>query len=229
MKIENGKIYKRIIFLSIVLILAVLVISIMMKYQVEGEKNMPFTIAKVMVLSTVEGIQKHESEEIWNLDLFQNNDIYLKIEKNKNYPKEEIIKEIALENIQILTPEKGNIAIYKPKNEQGEYERSAEYEIKKEIIYQGRTLLFRISNENIGEYISNEDTEVRHDGTLLQKIGITNEQIKITVTFDIKIILESGKEYKGSMNLDLPVGNFIEEGVTSLEKTDFTDVIFKRQ
>ena len=35
-------------------------------------------------------------------------------------------------------------------------------------------------------------------------------------------------QFTGRINLELPVGNIIKMGTSSYEKTDFSDVIFKR-
>lgn len=38
----------------------------------------------------------------------------------------------------------------------------------------------------------------------------------------------SGTKYTGTISLGLPVGNIIQAGTEKQEKTDFSDVIFKR-
>ena len=78
------------------------------------------------------------------------------------------------------------------------------------------------------KYSSNEDTQIQHDGTLLSKTGITLEQIQCEVAFDITITLKSGISYKGTVTLNLPAGNLIDEGTSSTEITDFSNVVFKR-
>ena len=68
----------------IVLIIAVVALLIL-KYDVEGEKNMPFKLSSIIVASTAEGIQNENDEYKWDAEIYQNNDIYINIEKNKNY------------------------------------------------------------------------------------------------------------------------------------------------
>ena len=63
---------------------------------------------------------------------------------------------------------------------------------------------------------------------LLKKAGVTKEDIKLKITFDLTIVLQKGKEYKATIYLDLPVGDVIEEGTTSEEITNTKDFIFKR-
>jgi len=80
---------------------------------------------------------------------------------------------------------------------------------------------------SFGKYTSNEET-VMHDGTILPKIGVTDDEIKAKISFDITIKLVSGTNYSGRVTLNLPVGNITTEGTSNFEKTDFSDVIFKR-
>jgi hypothetical protein len=45
---------------------------------------------------------------------------------------------------------------------------------------------------------------------------------------ELTIIIESGKEYKASISLDLPIEGVIEKGTSSQEITDTSNIIFKR-
>ena len=94
------------------------------------------------------------------------------------------------------------------------------------IANQGGIIAFRCSNNNVAKYQSDEE-EINH-GELLKKAGITEEDLKMKLTFDLTIILESGKEYQAEVKTELPIGNVIEEGNTSTEITDLKDIIFKR-
>lgn len=42
------------------------------------------------------------------------------------------------------------------------------------------------------------------------------------------IELASGTKFTGNIKLDLPVGNIVNSGTWDYEKTDFRDVVFKR-
>ncbi len=239
------KIIKTAVTLFIVALILIIIVLLILKYQIEGEKNMPFKLGKIMVISTAEGIHKEEAEETWNLDVMQNNDIYIEIDKNKNYKDTEIIDKITLENFKIISnSEVGEITIYKPTtNENKTYEYVDEFIIKDKLEYTGSTqtniknleianqggmILLRYTIKDVSEYTSNEDKEIQHDGTLLAKTGISLEQIQFEVEFDLSITLKSGISYKGTVNLKLPVGNIIDEGTSSVEMTDFKDVVFKR-
>ena len=96
-----------------------------------------------------------------------------------------------------------------------------------EIGSQGGNALIRFSNVSLGEYSSDKDKEIVHDGTLLKKIDINNEEIKFEVSFDF-IIEVTNCSYKSNITLALPYGNIVENGTESYEKSGENDIIFKR-
>ena len=243
-------IMKKIIHIFILIFITALVATIIalliLKYNIEGENNMPFELSKIMVVSSAEGMEDNEenNESRWNLNVFQNNDIYLEISKNKNYKETEIIDEIIIDNFNIIkSPEKGKLEIYKPTSKEGMiYENIEENKIDNIITYkgseessikslnianQGGLILFRYSINDLEKFTSNEE-EVRHDGTLLSKIGLKYDEIKFRISFDISIKLKSEKIFTGTIELDLPAGNILEEGTSSYEKNNLKDIIFKR-
>ena len=216
---------------------------VVLRYNVEGETNMPFSLNKVTIVSSVEGIDKDAGENRWAFDISQNNDFYFYIQKNKNYDKEEAIKEIVIDNITVQKEnEKGTINFYRPnitesggnyKNTQEnqiqsiEYKGALETNLKNlEISNQGGIIMFRYANDNIAEYVSN-DEEIKHS-ELLKKAGISEEDLKTKISLDITIKIESGKEYKASTSFDLPIEGVIENGTSSKEILDTSDIIFKR-
>ena len=217
----------------------------MIKYEVEGDKNMPFILSKIVVVSTAEGVEK-EGKNKWNFNVYQNNDIYIYIDKNQQYlGKNTYIDKVRIENIKITNkPIKGDIKTYMPNSLEGrlfnyedtyiieeklEYKGASKSNSKTlEIGNQGGNALIRFSNTNLGEYSSNEDKEIIHDGTLLNKLKLTQEDIKFTVSFDIIIKVEN-HQYRANINLEMPEGNILEEGTVSYEKTNISDIIFKRE
>ena len=241
----NKKVRQVINFFIAIFIFALIVTIIcliMLKYDVEGENNMPFELSQLVVVSTAEGINI-EGESTWNLELVQNNDVYLHISKNKNYKETEIIKNIKIDNFKIKNMNKGKITIYKQsKDENKMYEYLDEYIIKDNLNFQGSektntkelqisnqggVVSFRICNKNLGKY-STDDEEIKHDGTILAKAGLGYDDIRFKVSFDLTIELVSGTKYTGTILLDLPTENIIQAGTTNIEKTDFSDVVFKR-
>jgi hypothetical protein len=233
------------IVVFIVAVIAIIVVSIIIKYQVEGESNIPFQVSKIMVISNAYGIQE-ESDNKWQLDVVQNNDIYINIVKNKNYADEEIINKVILDNFEIDSePKKGEVVIYSSQSVQdGVYYNEEDYKITDQVEYtgneektdiqnlqisnQGGLILIRVVNQNLGQYISNDDEEIRHDGTLLEKIGLTNEELTTTVSFDLSIELKSDKNFKTRITLELPTGNLIEEGTTNYQINGTSELVFKR-
>ena len=241
----NKLILKSAYVVIIVLIIAVIALLIL-KYEVEGEQNMPFKLSSIIIVSNAEGYQEKQYEEYrWDTEIYQNNDIYLNIEKNKNYKKTEAIKSILINNIQIKeAPQVGSIEVYRPSSDSLQtYSYKEEYKVTDKVEYigdtksdiknlkisnQGNTLIFRVLNRTGKKYSSNEET-FEHSGKLLDKVGITYEEIKTYISFDLKIILESDISFKATIELELPVGNIAREGSSSLEITDMKDIVFKRE
>lgn len=243
-KLTNNKAFHISMIIIIITVILFVFGIVVLKYNVEGETNMPFEIKKISVISSSEGVDKDiNSESKWAFDINQNNDIYIYIEKNDDYKKQEVINSIVLDNFNV-TKEKecGQIKIYKPDNTDTKLIfRNFEYnEVEKiefigdlnsnlkdlKISNQGDLIAFRYANNNVAEFISDED-EINHS-ELLKKSNLILDDLKATLSFDITIKLESGKEYKSQIDLQTPEGNLIDEGTTSREYTDLKDLIFKR-
>ena len=227
----------------IVLIIAVIGLLIL-KYEVEGEQNMPFKLSNILILSNAEGYQEKESNEYkWDTEIYQTNDIYLNIEKNKNYKETQIIKSIEIENVVVNeTPRIGEFTFYRvASNDKNLFDYKEDYKINEKVEYigdiksdlgnlkisnQGGTIILRAVNKTGEEYKSNEK-EFEHSGKLLNKVGIVNDDIKSTISFDLVINLESEISFKANIKLDLPVGDIIKEGYASTEITE--NIVFKRE
>ena len=95
------------------------------------------------------------------------------------------------------------------------------------IANQGGLVVFRYVIEDLGNYTSNEDGEINHN-ELLKKLAINNDDLKFNVSFDININLDSNKSYKANVNLELPIGNVVDDGIQSKENTDSENIVFKR-
>ena len=230
---------------TIFAIIILLVATTMIRYQVEGDKNMPFNLSKIIVVSTAEGTES-KGKKKWNFDVFQNNDIYIYIDKNEQYSGEEkTIKSVKMENINITkAPTKGEVKAYMPNSVDGRlFSYEEDYLVDRKLEYKGatesnsRTLeiginggnaIIRFSNTGLGQYSSDKDKEIVHDGTLLNKIKVTDEEIKFDVAFDLVITVENCS-YRANVTLQMPCGDITNEGTCSLEKTDFSDLVFKRE
>lgn len=245
MKLRKNLLKKIIIVACIILILTI-VASIILKYHIEGETNMPFRLSKVMLISTAEGIQKGDSTYKWDSNIYQINDIYLEISKNKNYNKTEIIDKVIINNIVVeKEPLKGNIKVYRTSEiERSVYKDKEKYLIKDSIEYigtektsnenmtianQGGLIALKIVNEDLGNYQSNEEEEMKYDGTILNKIDVTSEQINAKIKLDLTIVLKSEKSYKGEIEIEIPHGDIVQQGISYFEKIDCKDIVFKRE
>ena len=232
-------------YITIIILIIAVICLLILKYNVEGEQNMPFKLSSIIIISNAEGYQEKENTEYsWDAEIYQTNDIYLNIEKNKNYKENEIIKSIKIENIEISKkPLVGEFAFYRVSGEQKLFTYNEEYEIKDNIEYigdietklndmkisnQGGTLIIRAVNKTGKNYKSN-DKEFEHNGKLLDKVGIVYEDIKSTISFDLVINLESDISYKTKIELELPAGNILKEGSSSIEINDMKNIIFKRE
>lgn len=219
------------------------VISIMLKYEVEGEKTLPYSLSKIFVISTVEGTPTDDGENIWNIQVKQANDLYFYIDKSE--VTEETIKQITLQNFSLTkSPEKGEVTIYRPTGElENLYTYSEQNYLNESLTYTGATIddlkTLEIANEggvigcrvalnNLGTYISNDSTEITYDGTLLQNIGISIEDIKLEMSFDLLIETNENVTYKGTISIALPGEDLLQNGSSNFEIKDFGNVIFKR-
>ncbi|MBQ2835497.1 MAG: hypothetical protein IJE68_01495 [Clostridia bacterium] len=239
----NKKIFH--VVLIIVIVFSILCFGgiLILKYQVEGEANMPFKITKISIIESVEGLENQGAAEKWNLNVNQNNDIYVYIEKNSNYGKTEIIEEVEINNIVAeRQSQKGETKLYKPVvDEKRMFINSEENQISN-IIYkgelvsnikeqkisnQGGIVAFRYAINNISQYISQTDEQIDHS-QLLKLTNLTQEDLKTNLSFDIIIKLVGGKKYQATINLDIPTDKIIEKGTVGTDVTELDNIVFKR-
>lgn len=245
-KEKKKQIIKLCVAVLVFAIIIVLVAAVMIRYQVEGDKNMPFNLSKIIIVSTAEG-NETEGKRKWNFNVLQNNDVYIYIDKNENYwGEEKTIKSVILENINISkAPTKGEIKVYMPNSVEGRlFDYSDEYLVQEgkleykggaesntqtlQIGTNGGNLLLSFSNTGLGTYSSDEDEEITHDGTLLKRLKATYEEVQFDVNFDLVIEVDNCS-YRTNMTLHMPCGDITEEGTCSTEQTDFSDLVFKRE
>ena len=235
--------FKRIIIIAIILAVVGVVSYIMLRYDAEGEKSMPFSLGKILIISTVDGHVNEDQQNIWNIGVEQVNDVYIYIEKNID--KDLTIKQIKLENFQLNKDvSRGVVKLLRPTGDLPNlYTYSQEDYFSKDLTYigssiddmkslevsnEGGVLGFRLSLTDLGNFISNDAEQITYDGSLLSGLGINNEEIKFNVSFDIIITTSENVNFKGTINLDLPIGNIIENGTENKEISDFENIVFKR-
>lgn len=229
-------------FIMFAILFVVSVISL--RYSVEGEVNLPFYISKISVISSVEGNDVEDTTNKWNLQVNQNNDVYVYIKKNDNYKDAEIIESVKLDNFNIQqAPKIGQLKLLKPdvnvesiifkntsENEVNniEFIGSVNSSIKDlKISNQGGLVVFRYAINDLGNYTSNDEEEINHS-ELLKKLSIDNNDLNFKVSFDIYLTLNSGKKYKSNMFLEFPVDDVVNKGTQSIENIDLQDIVFKR-
>ena len=239
----SRKIFNLCMIIVIIIIIVFTAFVMVLRYRENGETNMPFNLSKISIISTIDGKDIEDSEHRWNLQVAQNNDIYIYINRNENYKRTETIKNITINNFEIENPKIGEITIYKPAENQNAITKNSEENIDSEIIFtgtketnirelkisnQGGIVAFRCANNNVGNFISN-DEEFLDYKNLLSKLNIDENDLQTRICFDIIIELNSGKKYKAeSVEVRFPVEGIKELGTTSVELTDLDAIIFKR-
>lgn len=238
----RSKILKIVVTIAIIILVLFVIMMWLLTYHEEGETNIPFKISKIVLVSSTDGIKAEEIQTQWAMNVNQNNDIYLYIDKNKNYGKTELIENVKISNFNISKEtEKGEIKIYKPTTEESKmFSNTQEFEINElihmgdlesnikqsKISNQGGLIVFRCANNNISQYISTSATEVKYN-ELLKLTNVKQEDLNFSISFDIEIKVVDKKTYRATVNLELPVKDVIENGTTNIEITNLEDIVFK--
>ena len=267
----SEKAKKRIKFCLIIFLITIAIafaLFTVMKYQVEGEKQVPFRIGKVIVISSaattdatnLENEATHNSEEnqtedevqtqteaenyIWNERVVQTNDLYIYLDKDENYKKDQVIRSVKIDNIQILENVKlGKIQVYMPNSlDDGLYKYANEFLVNSSLTYkggaadnvkaleignQGGCVCISFANVGLGDYKSNEAQEIEQGGSILSQMNIQNDDLKFKVSFDLIIEVED-KTYKTNLVFDLPINELVGQKETHTEIKDFSKTIYKR-
>ena len=230
------------VIITIIVAIAFVSLILILRYSENGETNMPFDITKITVISTTDAQDVEDKENRWNEKVIQNNDIYIDIEKNDEYTKKAIIENVNITDLNVVKePQIGEIVFYSPStSEISTFENKGDYEISEiafkgdqetniqnlKISNQGGRIAFRIANNNVGSYVSNDDSEINYN-QLLSKLKISNEDISATIGFNLEIKLTDGKMFRAPIRLQIPAEDIVSQGKASSEITDL-DIIFKR-
>lgn len=230
-----------IIIIAVILITAVAVI--LLKYNVEGESDMPYIVKKMVIISTANGVNTPTEQIKWDIDINQNTDVYFDIERNENHWSTENIKNVKIQNIKISNTNKYTPKAYQPSaetektfnyTENNIIQKELTYEVDKEkdiqnkkITTEGGIIAISFCNANIGEYQGNAE-KMTYDGTLLKRVGIKYEDIKANIQFDLVLETVSGKKYKAEIKLDIPAEDITEKGIVKIEDNELKNIVFKR-
>ena len=95
------------------------------------------------------------------------------------------------------------------------------------ISNQGGLLELSAIINDLGKITYLENDNVITDGSLLNRLQLTNEDVKVKVSFDMTIELSGGNTFKTTIVLNLPVGDIVTEGVSTYE-VDLSKLVFKR-
>ena len=82
------KYIKKILFGLFIVVILFTAVMIIIKYNEEGEKTLPFKLSKIVVVSTVNGTSKNGSDTVWDIDINQINDLYISFEAEKKEENE---------------------------------------------------------------------------------------------------------------------------------------------
>ena len=239
------KYIKKILFGLFIVVVLFTALMIIIKYNEEGEKTLPFKLSKIVIVSTVNGTSKNGSDTVWDIDVNQINDLYISFEAERK-EENETIESITFKNFSInQAKELGNSKILAPSGDFGVnlFANSSENYKDKEIRFSGAetddlkkqqignlggTTSFRYELEGIGNFKGNDETEISYNGSILKRIGLSLDDLKTDLSFDILITTSENIVYKGNINLQTPVGNIVEEGSSEKIIEDFSSVVFKR-
>lgn len=245
-KIVSSNIFHKIMISVIILTIMIITGLVILRYEVEGEYTMPYEIEKISIISSSEGTWIDDSEYKWSYDVSQINDIYIYINENEEKnTKLNVIEEIEITDIQVkaLHENDQKFEIYKPDEENniktflneednivtdlifyGDYENEIQ---NMKVGYQGGMIGFRCSNTSVGVVESDEE-EIDHL-KFLEIAKVEDENLAATVIFTLKIKLKEGVTYVGEIEIEIPVEGVTEDGITSIEKTNIDNTIFKRE
>lgn len=244
-EIKQGKTLKKYIILFFIILIFCTTFFIMYKYYVEGEKNLPFTITKLVIVSSARTEDIEINDNTFEANVIQKNDIYIAIEKNKEYSKQDAIKKIILNNFKVIeTGKKGELKCYRTSLNDKKFDYTENYEVKDSLEYIGdkdtnlKLENMTISNQgglielsaiinNLGKITYSENDNIVTDGSLLSRLQLTNDDVKCKISFDMVIELSEGNTFKTTIILELPAGDIINEGVSTNE-IDLSKLVFKR-
>jgi hypothetical protein len=234
---------KKYLFVTFIFIAIIISIFLMVRYGVEGEKNLPIELKEITIISSIYAQSNNEENKLEST-VEQENDIYISFKDNPKLDSK--VELIRIENLRIKkSSEIGSIKILKPTSNEKlkyfqnstqdysgqtlEYSANTSDNMEKQQFYQdGGTIAFRISNQGLGNYVLTEGEQVSYNGKLLEKLGASSDDIKLNATMDIVLIVDKNEKYKGTISIELPAGEFNENGIVTKQITDFKNVIFKR-
>ena len=175
MKKNTKNALKKSIFIAFLIIIVTIVFSIVVRYDVEGEVSLPYSLEKILIVSKVSTSNNEDPANLWNISLEEDNDVYLYITKTDE-ESTDTIQSITLDNFRVTNEAMiGESVIYRPTGDLANlYDLSEQNYLGSSITYtgakvdtlktlevrnEGGTIGFRASLENLGNYVSNNYDE----------------------------------------------------------------------
>ena len=246
------------VIISIIAIIIFVALFMVVRYQVEGEKNMPFNLGKIIVISSastspvideqennIEGKGNSETENyLWKEKVIQTNDVYIYLDKNVNFKEDEVIKNVRIENIKVLKNVNiGKIQVYMPNSLDDDlYKYTNDFLVNSTLTYKGALLdnkkTLEIGNQGgcVCLSFANVDLGVykSNEDEVIEQGAYILEKMNVAdedLKFKVSfdlIIEVSDKSYKGTITLDMPAGDVVGKKESHMMITDFENVVFKR-
>ena len=206
---------KGIIFLLVFLMIILLSIFILIFFnrdkQTSNKKNSPktttdYSIEKVVCYSSCYGVNKEETQARWNLDLSQYTDIaiYLNLQNDVNSL---FVDNITFSNIEENTFHLMSLPIEDfGKTPSGNISVEPLEKIK---LSTDSPITLRYLNQNFKEdcVITDIETPLVFDGSLLKRGKVTLSSLKNTVSFTLHLIDSSGKEFTYPIQIPINLEN----------------------
>ena len=192
-----------------------------------------FSIDKISLYSSGFATKNKDNRPLWDLNIGQFTDIALQINNRSedngvNY--ENSIKSLYIDNIKFNNVFMGQQSLhYKALGDFGiitsnesnkindklvyDVVQSGDIDLSEPKIYANAknpiTLEYVNANIKTNEVISDTNTEVVYDGTLLKNTNIPLDKIKCTLSFTIHIINYYNQEYRATVYIDIPILNSV--------------------
>ena len=192
-----------------------------------------FSIDKISLYSSGFATKNKDNRPLWDLNIGQFTDIALQINNRSedngvNY--ENSIKSLYIDNIKFNNVFMGQQSLhYKALGDFGiitsnesnkindklvyDVVQSGDIDLSEPKIYANAknpiTLEYVNANIKANEVISDTNTEVVYDGTLLKNTNIPLDKIKCTLSFTIHIINYYNQEYRATAYIDIPILNSV--------------------
>lgn len=111
-KETKKKVLKKYAFMAFLLIAICISILLMVKYNVEGEKNLPLEIKEIAIRSIIYA-QSNNADNVLESSVEQDNDIFITFKDNEKIDRQ--VETIKIENIKVEKASNiGNLKILKP-------------------------------------------------------------------------------------------------------------------